>query len=464
MAGLCVLWWHAIVAYRTKHKKEAESPPPSSKHGLRAWINDGWIRCASIATVGTCVFGGYVVMKSSTPGGALHAPSHDATPRRPASSCPGRIFCVLVAPLAGQNGGVTESLYEQLYAATDRDPGIAIRSLDQPITPAQNSAVARSIGATRHADVVLWGWYDANVGGALGRIHVEVIARPKVVVASSYSTSLTVPVADINSFEQRIALSSANVTYLTLLIAGLRQYEAGDYQGAKTYLDTALAQPVAAHNGVNPAYVYLYRGNASMHAAHNAEDARQAIADFSRSIQLKATVEAYINRGYIYGYPLHQTMQGITDYTAALMLNHGSDRYAEAEIYDRRGTLHFFRHENLAARSDIDRSIRLNPYAADAYGNRADVEFALGHGPTDRAALTRSFQIAVISNLIVESCTTKILSHGRAYVERLFDEACVEGRHPSGRLKISPDGHVLSYVPPAITPIPVTVIPTPPSP
>jgi len=311
-------------------------------------------------------------------------------------------------------------------------------------------------------------------------------------------------VADISSFEQKVTVSAGNMSYLTLLIAGLHSYEAMDYGTAIKYFGSALARPGVAQRGVDPAYVYLYRGNAFMHA-HTRSNVQQAVADFKRSIALKPTVEAYMNMAWSNGFPLHHTQLGIDNYSSALNLNRHHDIYAEAEAYDFQGVLHFFRHENLAARADIDRSIRLNPYAAAPYPNRADVELALGRG--NNSALTRSFAYASISSLIIESCTTKILYH-QDYYEPLYDEGCLavcrrervfseesalggrfevkiratdailpshstinevgrllsdrllEGRHPSGRLKLSTDGRVIYYHPPTVTPTYIKVVPT----
>ena len=447
---VAAIWWWAIRYYR-----RTEETQPGSTPSRRRWVHDVRIRFA----IGVTLFVGIVATWTVANIAMQSFSQQHERPARVAqrlATCPAKKFCVLVAPLEGSNGGVTQSLYEDLYGATAPYPEIVIRKIDQPITAAQNSVVARSIATKWHANVMLWGWYEPNPGGVLGRIHFEVITQPREVVSSAYSASLTTRVADISSFEQKVTVSAGNMSYLTLLIAGLHSYEAMDYGTAIKYFGSALARPGVAQRGVDPAYVYLYRGNAFMHA-HTRSNVQQAVADFKRSIALKPTVEAYMNMAWSNGFPLHHTQLGIDNYSSALNLNRHHDIYAEAEAYDFQGVLHFFRHENLAARADIDRSIRLNPYAAAPYPNRADVELALGRG--NNSALTRSFAYASISSLIIESCTTKILYH-QDYYEPLYDEGCLEGRHPSGRLKLSTDGRVIYYHPPTVTPTYIKVVPT----
>ncbi len=92
----------------------------------------------------------------------------------------------------------------------------------------------------------------------------------------------------------------------------------------------------------------------------------QAIADFTRAIEINPWLaEAHVNRGIAYE-KKGQIDQAIADYNKAIEINPGL-----AESYHNRGVAYFNKGQHDQAIADFTRAIEINPGHAEAYHNRA---------------------------------------------------------------------------------------------
>ena len=172
---------------------------------------------------------------------------------------------ILVAEFEGpspQSYRVTEKIIQRLRAATSTYSDISVQALGQSITVQQGSEVARDVGIKRGASIVLWGYYAATPEAGDINVYFEVLQKPKYLQLRQYPKEETVPISELDGFKIQTRLSK-EMAYLTLATIGLARYEAEDYAGAIDRFTTAIAQSDVPDQMINPADIYLYRGNAN---------------------------------------------------------------------------------------------------------------------------------------------------------------------------------------------------------
>lgn len=277
---------------------------------------------------------------------------------------------ILIADFEGpapSNYRVTESLLEHLQTATREYPEVQVKALGKAITARDGSEMARSIGKQESATMLLWGWYGKTTDKAMINLHIEILGDPKYLELRNDRQLLTVPVADLESFNVQLSLSK-EMSYLTLLILGLVRYEAKDYDGAIARLTRAMNQPAQPTEIVSPHILYLYRGLAYALKADEAcipVNYDLAISDFGQVISfMPQNTNAYLNRGIIL------TKRGDYDHALAdfekarvIAPNEPSIFHSLGQAYIQKGNLD-------RAISEFDRAIELDPNSPLPYLSR----------------------------------------------------------------------------------------------
>jgi tetratricopeptide (TPR) repeat protein len=330
---------------------------------------------------------------------------------------------ILVANFEGpdlKNYRVTEILIEQLREATRTFPDVKVQGLGDPITAHEGSDVARAKGKAHHATIVLWGWYGKTSEKALITIHFEVLRQPSILYLSREKETLSVAVAEFESFTIQERLSR-QMGHLTLMTIGLARYEAQAYTSAITLFTEALSQGAVPEQMINPAYIYFYRGTAyALSAEHD-----HAIADFTQAITLSPKyAQAYNNRGFVY-YEKRDYNRALADLDQAISLNpnlaeaynnrglvyHQKGNYAQAiadynqvvapdpdaVFFNNRGAAYLSNGEYDRALADLNQALALRPNFAPIYANRGAAYF--GNGEYDRALADLDQAISLNPNL-----------------------------------------------------------------
>jgi tetratricopeptide (TPR) repeat protein len=126
------------------------------------------------------------------------------------------------------------------------------------------------------------------------------------------------------------------------------------------------------------AYAYYYRG-----IAYERKGAfKEAIADYTESIQATPHAQAYARRGLVYQHQ-HDFERSIADLTEAIRRG---PQYASA--YDWRGLSYYSSRDNKRAIADFDAALRIDPKYAEVYWHRGQArEMALA--PKGRARRLR---------------------------------------------------------------------------
>ena len=274
---------------------------------------------------------------------------------------------ILIADFDGpdsKNYGVTEIIIEKLRdvtrASTKKHNDVEVHGLGETITAQQGSDFARKKGKERKASIVLWGWYRKTEKEVYVTAHFEILRSPRYLPLRQEKETLKMAVAELDSFDIQIQLSS-EMSYLALLTIGLARYEANDYDGAITYFTNACAQKAVPEEMINPAILYFYRGNAFSFKS----EFDSAIVDYGRYIKIKPKYTAYINRGNVY-YLKGDLDHSINDYNQAIKLEPKL-----AETYNNRAIVYNYRKVGLdSVIADFNYAINLKPDYAEAYCNR----------------------------------------------------------------------------------------------
>jgi tetratricopeptide (TPR) repeat protein len=282
---------------------------------------------------------------------------------------PPKGIIILVADfksLSERNFGVTEKIIQQLRVATSEYSDISVQALGQPVTEQQGSEVARAIGIKRKASIVLWGYYNATSQAVDISVYFEVLQKPEGLALRQKLETQTSPISELEGVKIQTRLSK-EMTYLTLMTVGLARYESKDYDGAIKRFTTALAQSDVPDKMIDPADIYLYRGNA-YHFQAGANGIDKAIADYDKAIKINPDFErAYYNRGTAYGNK-GQFDLAIADLDKAIEINP-----EDAEAYNNRGIAYVKKGQHDLAIADFGKSIEIKPDYSQAYYNRAFV-------------------------------------------------------------------------------------------
>ena len=147
---------------------------------------------------------------------------------------------------------------------------------------------------------------------------------------------------------------------------GLAYYSAGDDEAAISDFETALNldfEPQTTQMWVNRGRVNSILGNIA-----------DSIADFDKAIKIDPEfVEAYVRRGYIYGYDLYEYEQAFADFNRAIAIDPDY-----ALIYQRRGFINGINGDYKAAIDDFSKALELKPEASETFLERGHAYAAMG--------------------------------------------------------------------------------------
>ena len=226
---------------------------------------------------------------------------------------------VLVAEFEDPKGvdseDVTDKVLGELQAAIApyQDDVVVEFFPDEVSARSGGSESARGFGEKYGADIVLWGEYSEIRPNDVAqlRMHVEMLEQPEPVLIGD--SRQEVKFATVDRFTVTAQLSD-QFTYLTLLVLGLAQYEAEEYEAAIARLEDAneVAESIRAQESVGIESVvgfevgYFFLGESLLQTIAYEE----AIAAYERAIEIEPN------------YPAALTNQGNThllagDYPAA---------------------------------------------------------------------------------------------------------------------------------------------------
>ncbi len=118
-------------------------------------------------------------------------------------------------------------------------------------------------------------------------------------------------------------------------------------------------------------------------------DVTGAIADYSETIKLNPQdSDAYFNRASIYHYDLNAPEKALADYTRSI------DIKPSADAYTYRGVVRFARRDYQGAIADHTKAIELNPDYAVAYNHRGIARNAAGDARGSKLDYARALDLA----------------------------------------------------------------------
>ena len=292
---------------------------------------------------------------------------------------------------AQKNYKVTAEIIGKLRERTKNFPNIKIRALNEHLSYKNSQEEIRSKANELEASIVIWG--ELGKTEQIGRlsVNIELLKKPRRLAFLNKNIVSHVPVSEIESYKAQINLSN-QLSFFTLVVDGLAQTEAENYDDAIDRFTSALNQPDLSNEFVSLADVYYFRGNVyslkSIYLMSN--DSSSAIDDLSKSITLKPNfVDAYALRGFNYIQYGKQSL-ALKDFNEAVRLNpnsalnlffQGLAYYANykydlskdsltraSEIqpnsysdYFLRGAIYMFLGKNEEATQDFNQTISLNP-------------------------------------------------------------------------------------------------------
>ena len=273
---------------------------------------------------------------------------------------------VLLAEFGGDapiNYRVTETILQKLQDATKNYPTVKIQPLEQAISQQEGKDKARELGKNKNADIVIWGWYGKTQQKALVSVNFEILSAAKDYIDVGKQVQgepRNVAVASLESFEIQVNLAE-ELKYLTLVTLGVSAYAADDWDNAIKQLTEALSVAKPNKAALDPATIYLYRGNTYYYK----KEYDRAIADFNQALQLNPkSALTFNNRGLAYNNKKEYYL-AIADYNQALQLN---PKYALA--FYNRGNTYYAKKEYDRAIADFNQALQLNPKDAEAFNNR----------------------------------------------------------------------------------------------
>ena len=343
---------------------------------------------------------------------------------------PPRDIIVLVANFDGddpKNYRVTEIIRKNLREATKSYADVTIKPLNYTITETEGFEVAEAKGREEKASIVIWGWYGKTNESVYLTAHCEIMRTSARLLNLKGEETLISPISDLERFtvQQRIG---DEMSFLTLVIAGMARYEAKDYVGAVSRFSQALDLATTPEQMPATEMIHFFRGNsyiftfdwvlafgdfnetikinpnnASAYGNRAAlamggddferaiidsnkaialdsrepvfyltrgmayfmkEDLDRAIEDFNESINLKPTAAGYINRGFTYRRKGNLDL-AIVDFDEAIRLTPNI-----AEPYYQRGLAYLTRGDVDRALIDLNRAVEFNPKSPLAHFNR----------------------------------------------------------------------------------------------
>ncbi len=215
-------------------------------------------------------------------------------------SLPTDEIVILVAEFDGpreEDYRVTETILTNLQAATKDYDAVQVKALGETVTAQQGSDKARQLGEQRNAAIVIWGGYG-NAEVLPLSVNFEVLQPTEYLPVFDDTVSgaiQEVELSELETFQLQPRLSS-EMSYLTLFVLGIAEYEAKDWMSAIASFDKALSQVDMASKSLDSAVAFFYKGNShffgkQLDGAITAYDAAFKIKpDYYEAIYNKATV------------------------------------------------------------------------------------------------------------------------------------------------------------------------------
>ncbi|HEX8197807.1 MAG TPA: tetratricopeptide repeat protein [Pyrinomonadaceae bacterium] len=196
---------------------------------------------------------------------------------------------------------VTQEIVDKLRERT-KSFGVEVRTLNEHISFRDGKDKATSKGIEHKAAIVIWG--DIGKTGQKVRLNVnlEILRKPKKLSLLKEKLISFAPVNEIETYNLQINLGE-QLSFLTLVVDGLAQIEAENYDGAIERFTNALNLPNLSSDVINLADVYYFRASAftSKSLFIAGDDISKAILDLDNAISTKPEFgEAYVLRGYCY--------------------------------------------------------------------------------------------------------------------------------------------------------------------
>lgn len=208
-------------------------------------------------------------------------------------------FIVLMADIDGkepQQYRVTEILQNHLREGLKKYDDIRIEFLRKPISEAEGSTRAITLGKDRQATIVIWGWYGVTQSDTTVRVNFEML-RPPSLFPEFFKSDLVnqmkqLPRIEIDKFKLQIKLSH-EVTSLILYTIGLIRYSAKDYDSTIAYFSNAIDQFGKYKSVTEKWQIYTLRGFSYIAK----RDFERGLADLDKAVEiLPDDVRGYINR------------------------------------------------------------------------------------------------------------------------------------------------------------------------
>lgn len=336
ISGVVILWLSFfVVSYYKETKLVRTFPTPVS---VEQYVFPA--RAQKLARIGIFTLPLLVILTASAWSVYRHRPSNKVI--------------ILIAPFEGENNFVAQSLFDQLRETARDYPDIQIVALDEIISAAQGSDVARAKGTENKASIVIWGWFSQP----RVNVHFELLMegptllklrQEKAVFTSSNPKGLNV---------LEFQADAKQIESLTLLTIGLARYDSGDYEDALKLLTKALDQPMP-EQVIDPVKIEFYIGLANLLKGNYSD----AIAIYKDCIKQnpRFVFEAYLNLAMAYS--------AVEDYNSAVnCINKAiSIRSDDPDAYINRAESLYYLGKLDDALSDINNAIDRKPGDSLAY-------------------------------------------------------------------------------------------------
>jgi tetratricopeptide (TPR) repeat protein len=315
-------------------------------------------------------------------------------------------------------------IYDDLVSRLKRSSAgykdtIIVPLRDITIREDDGSTYARELGKAHRADLVIWGRYGVINKEERIIINIEVLSDEDInsLFPTPFYDSTSV-IDEINHFQVSERISK-KMTAMTLFLAGLIRYKAGDEDEVVRLCSAALEQGEWPEELIGKAQLFLLRGQVLAYKGQ----LRDALNDFKKAIELDAiNYKAWNNQGYVY-LALNQTQSAIDAISKSININPRYDKaylnlsavYTRLKAYDQaiENCLQAIKinpvfpaaYNNLAnayyqkkqfqdAIHNFSKAIELNPRMPQPYVGRAECKWELGERYGATEDLSRAIKIA----------------------------------------------------------------------
>lgn len=254
------------------------------------------------------------------------------------------------------NDTIKDTLGRYLAGFSD----INIGFLGESISADDGSKIAREIGESHRADLLIWGWYTQLEEATPVSVNFEILKQPRDfrgLEQELRSQIQNFSNNDIESFQLQTEVAEG-ISDMALLTLGILRYEAEDWNEAISYFNEILKGEESILLKNNQYVVYIYRG-----LAYEAiQDYSQAIRDYTEAIGLESDdIWGHINRGFAY-FKQRKLEEAISDYTQVI------EKYPNSFVaYTKRSKAYSEQGNDSDAKEDIDKALRIEPEFSEAH-------------------------------------------------------------------------------------------------